>query len=99
MVNKELVKYCMNWLIILLIFGCCGNNRCNDCCGHMNICRKEKADKCYVPCGCAEERSKRDERRERNEKREDIPGMIPPSWREYAKDRRDDDECNCGCDK
>lgn len=99
----------MNWIILLLLFGCCGNgnsNRCgcNDCGCTRNVSRGKSRE-----CACAKEavrEAKEDARealrdvreaREREQAACDGPGMVPPTWQDYPPMPRHDNDKDCGC--
>lgn len=88
----------MNCLWILLLLSCCGQNTFGNGCN----CGRGRAAS-TGGCGCARERQ--EERRARREERSaeennscDIPGMIPPPWKEYTGFSGRTSQDDCGCD-
>lgn len=99
----------MNWIILLLLFGCSGNGnsgRCGNNCG----CRRNTSERNSRECACAREavrEAKEDvrealrdvrEARERQQAVCDGPGMVPPTWQDYPPVSRNDRDKDCGCD-
>lgn len=100
----------MNWIILLLLFGCCGNGNFNRCgcsdCG----CGRNVSGGRSRECACAREavrEAKEDARealrdvREAQEREQavcDGPGMVPPAWQDYPPMPRHDNDKDCGCD-
>ncbi|MCM1056146.1 MAG: hypothetical protein NC517_00845 [Firmicutes bacterium] len=99
----------MNWIILLLLFGCggCNSGRSNSCgCGSGGNCNNGRGECDSARCACAREavREAREdvrealrdvrEAREREQAVCDGPGMVPPPWQDYPPMPRRD----MGCD-